>query len=290
MAEKKTRVKLKLQGHEKFPLREGWLNKGLQIIPEIPDAFLRKDATDLFGIGSNMVKSLRYWMKVVGLIDDKGSSGSYLTELGVLVKEYDPYVEDIFTLWILHSHIAKSKENATTWFMYFNHCDAGELDKNEIESILNREIVKYAEGRSFSQKSLGNDIDVLLNMYSKNKNKIDPEEKSVSPFSVLELIKNTDGKYVKKHPNRKKLSEKVVLYEVMSQLQNRDGISMYEVIFGDNGLANIYNLSAVMANEYFDYLDNSGFISLNRTAGLDMIYSCKSIQPIQVIKEYYQNR
>ena len=64
MATKK--VKIKLQGHEKFALREGWINKALMILPENPDAFTRKDATDLFGIGSNMVKSLRYWMRALG--------------------------------------------------------------------------------------------------------------------------------------------------------------------------------------------------------------------------------
>ena len=45
MAGKK--VKLRLQGHEKFALREGWINKALMILPEHPDAFTRKDATDL---------------------------------------------------------------------------------------------------------------------------------------------------------------------------------------------------------------------------------------------------
>lgn len=48
------KIKIKLQGHEKFALREGWINKALQILPENPDAFTRRDATDLFGIGSNI--------------------------------------------------------------------------------------------------------------------------------------------------------------------------------------------------------------------------------------------
>ena len=42
------KIKIKLQGHEKFALREGWINKALQILPENPDAFTRRDATDLF--------------------------------------------------------------------------------------------------------------------------------------------------------------------------------------------------------------------------------------------------
>ena len=283
------KIKLRLQGHEKFGLREGWINKGLQIIPNVPNAFLRKDSTDLFGIGSNMVKSLRYWMKALGLVIESNSTGAVLTNLGELVREYDPYIEDPFTLWIMHSHIAKNKEEATSWYMYFNHCDADDLDKNEIETILNREITKYSEGQSFSEKSLCNDIDVLLNMYSKNNDKTDPEDKSISPFSKLELIKNTDGRYVKKHPNKKFFSEMIVLYELAIRLEDRPGISMEEIIFGKNGLANIYNMSSVMANDYFDRLDATGYIRVNRTAGLDMIYSEHEICPMDVIKDYYKN-
>lgn len=67
------KVKIRLQGHEKFALRDGWINKALKIVPDNSDAFTRKDATDMFGIGSNMVKSLRYWMKVLGLTNTSGS-------------------------------------------------------------------------------------------------------------------------------------------------------------------------------------------------------------------------
>ena len=54
------KVKIRLQGHEKFALREEWISKALMILPNNPDAFTLKNASDLFGIGSNMVKSLRY--------------------------------------------------------------------------------------------------------------------------------------------------------------------------------------------------------------------------------------
>lgn len=270
MAVKK--IKLKLQGHEKFPLREGWINKALMIIPKNPDIFLRKDATDMFGIGSNMVKSLRYWMKAFGLTVENRSSGAELTDIGKIIAYYDPYLENPFTLWIMHSYIAKNKNEATTWYMFFNHCDADDLEKGEIESILLREIKKYAAGQSFSEKSLSNDVDVLLNMYSRNKEKSDPEEKNISPFSQLELIKNMDGRFVKNHPNKKIFSEMIVLYELTLMIGDSEGISIEDAIYGENGLANIYNLTSVMANDYFDRLDAAGYIRVNRTAGLDMIY------------------
>lgn len=168
------KVKIKLQGHEKFALREGWINKALMILPENPDAFTRKDATDLFGIGSNMVKSLRYWMRAFGLTN---VSGTELSEVGKLIAKYDPYLEKAFSLWIMHSYIAKNKENATTWFMFFNRCDADDLEKAEIESILLREVRKYAAGASFSEKSLSNDVDVLLS--EKNEKEVLYYEKEI---------------------------------------------------------------------------------------------------------------
>lgn len=280
------KVKIKLQGHEKFSLREGWINKALQVLPENPDAFTRKNATDLFGIGSNMVKSLRYWMRAFGLTN---ASGTELSEMGKLIANYDPFLEKTFTLWMMHSYIAKNIEDATSWYMYFNRCDAADLDKNEIESILLREVKKYAAGTTFSEKSLSNDVDVLLNMYSKNKKKFDPEDKSISPFSQLVLVKKIEGRYFKSHPNKKDFSEMIVLYELSLRLLDAEGISIEAAVNDEKGLAKIYNLSSVMANDYFDRLDAAGYIRVDRTAGLDMIYPVMKLDPMEIIKQYYKS-
>lgn len=280
------KIKMRLQGHEKFALREGWINKGLMIIPSIPDAFLRKDAPDIFGIGSNMVKSLRYWMRAFGLTNENGSE---LSALGKIIADNDPYLENAFTLWLLHSCIAKNCVDATTWYMYFNHCDADDLDKEQIENILLREVTKYANGQKFSEKSLRNDVEVLLNMYSKRKDKSDPEDKNVSPFAQLGLIKNLDGKYIKNHPSRRYFSEMLVLYEVALMIGERESISIDDIVNGDNGLAKIYNMTSIMANDMFDHLDASGDLKVDRTAGLDMIYPMRKLVPEQIIEEYYKN-
>ena len=279
------KVKIRLQGHEKFALREGWISKALMILPNNPDAFTQKNASDLFGIGSNMVKSLRYWMRAFGLTNP---SGNELTEIGKIIAEKDPYIEKPFTLWIMHSYIAKNIDEATTWYMYFNKCDAADLDKTEIESILLREVEKYA-GTSVSEKSLSNDVDVLLNMYSRKNDNSDPEDKNVSPFSQLALIKKIEGKYIKNRPNKKIFSKFIVLYELANMMILKSGISIEDAIFGEKGLAKIYNLTSVMANEYFDRLDAAGYIQVDRTAGLDMIYPLNTLNPIEIVKKYYEN-
>jgi hypothetical protein len=280
------KVKIRLQGHEKFTVREGWINKALIELPGKPDLFTRKDSTDILGIGSNMVKSLRYWMKVFGLTN---ATGSELSDLGRIVAEHDPYLEKDFTLWVLHSKIAKNKEDATSWYMYFNQCDADELDKNEITSIIQREIRKYAGNQTFSEKSVANDVDAILNMYGKDKEKTDPEDKSVSPFARLTLVRKIEGRYIKNKPNKKSFSEMIVLFELVEKLSEAESISIDQVIWGENGLAKIYNLSGVMANEYFDRLDAEGYIRVDRTAGLDMIYLLRHVPPMQIIEDYYIN-
>ena len=42
-------------------------------------------------------------------------------------------------------------------------------------------------------------------------------------------------------------------------------------------------------NDYFDKLDAAGYIRVNRTAGLDMIYPVKKLNPMKILEEYYKN-
>lgn len=282
-----SKIKIKLQGHEKFALREGWLNKGLIMVKKNPTAFQGKDGPDIFGIGNNMVKSLRYWLKAFGLIEETPGKGASLTEMGELILQNDPYFEDIFTIWLLHSFIAKNKDEATSWYMFFNKVGVQDLEKDQIENILLREITKYAAGITFSDKSVGNDLDVLLNMYGKTKEQNDPEDKSNSPLAQLGLIKNVGGKYSKNHPNRKDLNEWIILQELAYLLNGKESLSIDDAINGENGLAKIYQLSAVTANELLDRLDALEYIRVNRTAGLDVIYKAKDFTAISVVTEYY---
>ena len=284
------KIKMRLQGHEKFALREGWLNKGIIMVDRDPMAFLGKNGPDIFGIGNNMVKSLRYWLKAFGLIEEIPGKGAYLTEIGKIILKNDPYFEDTFTLWILHSFIAKNIEEATSWYMFFNRAGVEDLSKEQIEAILLREITKYASGTSFSEKSVKNDLDVLLNMYSKEKSNVDPEDKSQSPFASLNLVKNIDGRYSKNHPDRRIINEWVVLFELANLLEDREYISIEDAVDGEKGLSCIYQLTGMAANEMLDKLEALEYIQINRTAGLDVIYKNSQFTPVSVAQDYYKNK
>ncbi|SHJ50727.1 DUF4007 family protein [Pseudobutyrivibrio xylanivorans] len=285
-----SKVKIRLQGHEKFPLREGWLSKGLLRVQDNPKVFQGKEGPDVFGIGNNMVKSLRYWLKAFNLITESPNNGATLSRLGEIICEYDPYIEDDFTVWILHSQIARNLYEATSWYMFFNRCEIEELSKETIEKILLREIRKYALDQTFSEKSVKADLDVILSMYGKKKGIVDPEDNSISPFSRLKLLKNIDGSYSKSQPDRNSINEWVVLYELSKKMDGKDSISIEQILNDECGLNKIYQLNAVVSSELLDCLDALGYIRVDRTAGLDMIYKTKDFNAEKVLLEYYENQ
>ena len=281
-------MKVRLQGHEKFALRDGWITKGLNMLSreEISSVFSSDAAPDKFGIGSNMVKSLRFWMKALGLTEDvKG--GVRLSDLGNIIKENDLYIEDVFTLWILHSNIVKNSEVATSWFVFFNKFDALEYDKENVLSVLKHEISKVSDDGK--EVSLGADIDVLLGMYSKKRELSDPEDKSSSPFAQLGLIKQTESKrYIRTNPDKRIINEYLVLYEIEERFENNDSLSIEVLTEGENSLASIYHMNSIDVNRFLDKIQDSGYIEVNRTAGLDVIYKIKDISKLEILEKYYK--
>lgn len=278
---------MKLKGHEKFPLREGWLNKGICGVNKNAKIFSGNDGADILGVGTNMVKSIRYWMQCFKLIEESPKDGAKLSDIGKLIEKYDLYLEDYFSLWVLHSIMSKNDDRATTWYLFFNKCGAEEFRKEELFEILKKELIVYAGTDSFPDSSLKDDIDVLLNMYSKNNTDDDPEDKNKSPFASLGLIKKEKDMYLKQHPDMRRFNEKIVLYELALLFEKQETASIDTAC---EITKNIYHLNRVTLNGILDRLDDMGYIRVNRTAGLDVIYPVNIGKPYEVIEEYYQNR
>ena len=117
--------KYKLKGHESFVLRDGWLTKGLRAVKENNRLFSVNSGADALGVGTNMAKSIRYWLKASGLVTESFSKGVNLTEIGEVLLENDLYFEDVFSLWLVHMNIATNGVLATSWNLFFNSKDFG---------------------------------------------------------------------------------------------------------------------------------------------------------------------
>ena len=275
------KVIYKLKGHEKFPLREGWINKGLSVAKEKgTHIFLESQGPDMLGVGTNMVKSIRYWMQACGLLVKDGNK-EILSDMAEIIYMNDPYLEDIFSLWILHSNITKNIEQATVWYMFFNRFNVDSFNKADMQKKMQQELFNYV-GQQVTESSLKDDIDVLLNMYSKGDNKI------ISPFSTLGIIKKEDETYYKIQPDLRRIANELVLYEISSLLDHNKSISIETIASGERSLGAIYNMTMITVNKYLDNLEAMGYIRVDRTAGLDMVYPENMKSPIEIIRDYYR--
>lgn len=281
-----SKIAIKIKGHEKFVLREGWLTKGLFAAGKNHKVFSGDSGADVLGVGTNMVKAIRYYMQAFGLIEESQQQGAKLSDIGTLIAKYDPYIEEDFTLCLLHSRIASNEERATTWYLFFNQRELVEFTKADLYDYIKRELlVKY--GKEFPESSIKDDIDVLLNMYGKYDLSADPEDKMHCPLANLGLISIDGDMYYKSSPDIRKVDSDMVLLEISRMLEVQDSVSIEAV---GNQLESVFNISWVQTNELLDVLDREEVIRVDRTAGLDMIYPISIPTPTEIIKNHYESR
>ena len=91
-------------GHETFPLRYGWLKKAVDAVriaeveKENLSVFSADDAIARFGVGKNMVASIRHWAIATGMVEEV-SGRPKITPLGQQLFDdgrLDPYMENPF--------------------------------------------------------------------------------------------------------------------------------------------------------------------------------------------------
>ena len=280
--------KYKIKGHETFGIREGWINKGIAAVHDNPKVFSENAGADALGVGTNMAKAIRYWLRTAGLIENR-KDGSYLTKFGRLVYDMDPYIENIFTLWIIHIHIAVNKELATSWYLFFKTGTLNEFTRDVMFVEMKHLLEIYTEKEDLSERSINDDCTVLLHMYGNVQSREDPEEKKKSPFSELGLLKQEGKWYKKTTPKLQYLSPCVVWYVLNIMLQKNGQISIQNLLEAPESPGKILQLGRVELNHYLDILEEQGVITVNRTAGLDMVYEKKKEDSLDIVRQYYDS-
>lgn len=288
-------MKYKIKGNESFGIREGWLAKGLFALDDNSYIFSDEYAMDSLGVGSKMVKSIKYWLLASHLVEERREKNSKHSLVptpyfGEVVKRYDPYFEDIFTLWIVHYYITADIEFNTVWNLFFNRFNVTDFVKGSmVDKIVNECSKIYNKGNEL-YNAIDSDCSVLLKMYtSSDEIIVDPDENLISPFSELGLIaKGAErSSYMKVRPLYSKLDRLAVLYVMTKNLpEGKKGVDIDTLLTQDNNVGKIFNLDRNRINEYLDRLRQEGYIELNRTAGLDMVYINK-LSLTEILETYY---
>lgn len=304
----KQNVKYKIRGHETFCIREGWLTKGLHAVEANPKVFGKSIGADALGVGTNMVKAIKYWLKATGLAEDKATKGMFLTEFGELVYKFDPYFEDNFTLWCTHMNIVANLELATSWHLFFSEFGLEEFKREDVEDFLTVALEKYTRKEDLSARSIKEDGNVLLQMYAKNvadeKNAIDPEDKLNSPLEKLGLMRKNNHNYKRMQPDLATFPEEAILYLLHCLWSDKVAFNLDELYYDKLGVRKVLGLSMSAYQECLSMLERKDYIHVSRTAGLDTVYTKftkeveneKKVQKqVQlgkevIVKKYYESR
>ena len=177
--------------HETFHPRHGWLKKGYDAALADPSVFTRDDAAVVLGVGKNMVRAIRYWCLAFKVLESHAGQ-TFPTEFGNTLLGpggWDPFLEDVASLWLLHESLLSSPSLATAWEYAFFAFAKQEFTLDELVSGLD----EYAE-REFPNSrtvpaSFRKDASCILRMYAGKPARGMPSEESIQcPFVDLGLI------------------------------------------------------------------------------------------------------
>ena len=290
---------MKFRAHDTFFIRKGWLSKGMERVVEKPDLFIDKNENpmDILGIGSNMVKALRYWLQAVGLTTEskKGRRIQNLTPLGEQIYLNDRYIEELGTLYLLQYQLAKQKEEATAWYYFFNEFSISEFTREEFVQALQNYILMMEGVNSVAIRSLNDDFNCIVNTYlpryKLNPGKVSPENNIDCPFGELGLIDIANRKqktYKKSIPAAGSLNPWVVFAVIEDQAKGRDEIGLNELLTKPCNIGKVFNLDAITMLDALHEIENLGLLKIIRTAGLDIVHLNQKLDCNECVQKYYK--
>lgn len=183
--------------HETFTPRYGWLKKGFDAILKDSKVFSAPDVIEILGVGKNMTRSIRSWCLATHILEyeegqeRKGRKGrlrpTTLAKKIFLSGGWDPYLEDIATLWLLHWNIFIPPIEAASWSIVFNYCHLRTFDNKQLEQFLIGHAKNYDRLSTLSEGSFKKDASCIIRMYAPQ---VKRDSRGIDcPFTQIGLIR-----------------------------------------------------------------------------------------------------
>jgi len=288
--------------HETFPLRYGWLTKGLCALAKDHLIFDSDDATIRLGVGKNMVHAMRYWLLACGVAQST-KRGLESTALGDALfgrRGWDPYLEDEGTIWLLHWLLASNPSQATLIHWFFNQFHKPEFTSAEVVSGIST-FVKERVKSAIASTTLKHDVALLLRMYvrSSGNKKVPAEEALDSPLSTLGLIQKLDiGRTFRSMPEVRPMIPREIVGFAMTEVFIKSGqrsLTVETLMRGDGwlpGIGSVFRLSEesliTKLEEVIAWLPAN--FEIRDTAGIRQVYQLAVADPLSVLGSHYSSK
>ena len=188
-------VTVHFAGHETFPLRQMWLKKAYDkhidfVVPRA--AFADEAAIAAFGVGKNMVASIRHWALACDVfIEKKGVDGYPISEHGRIIFDdegLDPFAENAATVWYCHWCLAGRGTRATTWYWLFNHVTGSSFTREDLEGPLADYAKSVDANRRLSSATFSRDLETCLRGYAPRSSSASPEDYAEPMLGELGMV------------------------------------------------------------------------------------------------------
>ena len=274
-------------GHETFPLRYGWLKKVFDRVAETEDqpenraACWDDGAIARFGVGKNMVASMRHWAKAAGVVKEPAVNSVRTTELGRLLfgpTGLDPYMEHPATLWLIHWQLAARAEK-TTWFWALNHYPAITFERDSLIKRLGR-LAKDRNWSRVANTTIKNDVACFIRTYvarplSGKTGNDDALESPLTELGLIQPVGKNDGFRFVRGP-KTTLGDGVFTYALMdfwSRYSNAATLSFEAIAHAPGGLGRVFLFDENDVADRLATLDDvtDGAVRWSETAGLKQV-------------------
>jgi hypothetical protein len=295
--------KLSFSGHETFVFRHSWLKKAVDAVALDPEVFTRENAIVTLGVGKNMVRSIRHWGLATGVLaEEPKSRGTRLlvSDFGNQImgdSGFDPYLEDLSTLWLLHWNILRQEQRCTTWHYVFNSFPSTEFTRGMVAQFVLDE-VKRSEAGDLAEHSIKRDVEVFLRTYvgsSDVRGSGLGEDAFDCPLSELDLIEARQGSdlYLLQRNPKPTLADHAFIYALCEYWNGMPGaqqtLAFSEIAYRKGSPGTVFRLDENSIADRLERLDSltNGKLAYTETAGLRQVYKHGDISPIELLEEHY---
>ena len=274
-------------GHESFACKSHWLKRGYDFVRG-ENNFNDEDAVVRLGVGKNMVASIKFWLKAIGLLKDAGlvALANHLFDDD---NGKDPYLEDIGTLWLLHFLLIQT-DYATIYKTTFvdYHRQRNIIEKSKLQNYIKHICFDETGYKNlYNDNTVKRDIGVMLHNYcAKNGGNVNIED-SNSLFAPLNLICETEkNTYRFNYDTRSDVPSLIFLYALLIKFEGRNSISFEDI----TELALIFCLTNNDLLDIINYLCDlyPSEIVFSDVAGIKELQFRATLNSIDVLDRYYE--
>ena len=246
-------IKAHFSGHETFPLRQMWLKKaynqavGDGVIPKA--TFTDDDAIAEFGVGKNMVASIRHWALACGVMyEDHGDfrvgklAGEILRDGG-----FDPYAENPSTAWLAHWQLAGRCIRSTTWYWLFNHVTAPTFTRQELEEPLAQYARELDPKHRLSASTISRDLETCLRSYAPRASGGSPEDFAEPLLGELGLLQEVHkGQFAFRRGPKASLHDGIFAYALVDfwnrEANGQSSLAFETVAYAEGSPGRVFKL------------------------------------------------